>query len=291
MSGPSSRGAAPGGSGGDAPGWDAPGWDAPGGDASGGDASGPVGGGAPGPVGADGDGTVTNGTVTNGAVRNGTVRNVSARDGTVGNGTVENGTVENGTAGNGAGGTGARQTRTGRPSASRSRAVRTATGRDHQRARLYRAEDLVARMLDRSAEFPVVQVAGSSITLPIERKFGDIASAQRYVNAVLELPWVRQEWPLATTPVTVRERQGPARAHYERTGHTIALPLHRGTTAWALRELVVLHEIAHHFGEPIEEPHGPEFAARLLRLVDGIIGAEVAFLLRVSLLDVGVAIG
>ncbi len=149
----------------------------------------------------------------------------------------------------------------------------------------------MARILDRSAEFPVVQLAGSSVTLPIERKFGDIASVQRYVDAVLELPWVRQEWLNAATPVTVRERQGPARAHYERVGHTIALPLHRGTTAWALRELVVLHEIAHHFAEPIEEPHGPEFTARLLRLVDCVIGAEAAFVLRVSLLDVGAAIG
>lgn len=168
---------------------------------------------------------------------------------------------------------------------------RTDTGRDRQRARIYQAEDLVARMLDRSVDFPMVQVAGSGITLPIERKFGDIASAQRYVDAVLALQWVRQEWPAAAVPALVRERQGPARAHYERAGRVIALPLHRSPTAWALRELVVLHEIAHHLGDPAEEPHGPAFAARLLELVDGVIGPEVAFVLRVSLLDVGAAIG
>ena len=71
------------------------------------------------------------------------------------------------------------------------------------------------------------------------------------------------------------------------------MPLHSAEAAWALRELVVLHELAHHlepdpYGTP---PHGPEYCGRYLDLVDGIVGAEAAFLLRATMLDCGVAIG
>ena len=61
---------------------------------------------------------------------------------------------------------------------------------------------------------------------------------------------------------------------------------------WAARELVVLHEIAHHLAEPSEAPsHGPEFVDRMLTLTAEVVGEEAAFLLRVTLLDCGVRIG
>jgi putative metallohydrolase (TIGR04338 family) len=58
-----------------------------------------------------------------------------------------------------------------------------------------------------------------------------------------------------------------------------------------LRELVILHELAHHLGDDVEIPHGGAFVGRLLDLVDGIVGPEAALLLRVTMLDVGVEIG
>ncbi len=156
---------------------------------------------------------------------------------------------------------------------------------------MYEAENLVLAMFDRSAEYPVVQVAGSSVTLPMERRFASIDSTQRYVEAVLALGWVRAQWPRAAVPVTVRRRAGAAKAHYDAATGVIAVPTHVGNTAWALRELVILHELAHHLTDPDEPAHGPRFASNLVELAGGVVGDEAAFLLRVCLADAGVRLG
>jgi putative metallohydrolase (TIGR04338 family) len=156
---------------------------------------------------------------------------------------------------------------------------------------VYAAENLVHRMFDRSATYPQVEIAGSRLTLPPERRFGDLDAVQAYVERVLALGWVRREWPRAALPVRVRERAGSAQAHYERAGAVMAVPTHRTGTGWALRELVILHELAHHLGADDEVPHGGPFVARLLAVVDGVIGPEAALVLRISMLDLGVRIG
>lgn len=168
--------------------------------------------------------------------------------------------------------------------------------RDSTRAGVYAGEDRVARLLDRSAEFPVVEVAGSRITLPPERHFGDLAGVQRYVDAVLALDWIVRRWPRAAgLPVTVRERHGASKAHYAvdpATGRgTIAVPVRGPEARWALRELVVLHEIAHHLTSSVDTGHGPDFTGRMLELVGGVMGEEIAFLLRVAWADQGARIG
>lgn len=164
------------------------------------------------------------------------------------------------------------------------------TVRDTFRTRVYEAEGAVAAMIDRRADFPVVHAFGSRIVVPDDRKFGDIASVQRYVDAVLALDWVRAAAPDdAGLPVTVRARAGATRAEYEFATHTIAVPPHRVGGRWAMRELVVLHELTHHLTGVRE--HGPAFVARLVDLVDGAVGSEAAFLLRAGLLDAGVPAG
>lgn len=175
------------------------------------------------------------------------------------------------------------------------RAARPRRLPDAGRSAVYAGEDQVARLLDRSAEFPVVEVAGSKIALPPERHFGDLAGVQRYVDRVLTLDWVARRWPAAAVPVTVRERRGVTRAHYESGTHTIAVPVRGVDARWALRELVVLHELAHHLTGSgtgtIDTGHGPGFTALLLELAGGVMGEEVAFLLRVAWMDQGVVIG
>lgn len=162
--------------------------------------------------------------------------------------------------------------------------------RDRQRAAVYAAENQVARIFDRAGEFPIVEVAGSRLTVPPERRFGEIAAVQRYVDAVLALSWLRARWPAAAgRPVIVRERHGESRAHYEVEPAVIAVPVPAHGTGWALRELVVLHELAHHLGGPGDIGHGPTFVGRLVELVGGVIGVEAALLLRVALGDQGVA--
>jgi putative metallohydrolase (TIGR04338 family) len=167
--------------------------------------------------------------------------------------------------------------------------------RDSQRSKVYEAETLVRRMFDRADErnLRTVEIHGSTITLPIERRFASLASVQSYVDAVLKLNWIHETWPRAGTVVHVRERSGTGASHYERDSQTIAVPLHRRNEAWALRELVVLHELAHHF-EPEESDmaaHGGEFVDRFVSLVSEIVGHEAGFLLRATMLDGGVRIG
>lgn len=164
------------------------------------------------------------------------------------------------------------------------------TVRDDQRTRLYEAEGVLARMIDRRVDFPVAEAFGSRVTVPDDRKFGDIDSVQRYVDAVLALDWVRRAAPgRAALPVRVRARAGATKAEYEFATHTIAVPPHRVGGRWAMRELVVLHELTHHLAP--DAGHGPEFAAQLLDLVEELVGVEAAFLLRSSLIDSGVHLG
>ncbi len=162
--------------------------------------------------------------------------------------------------------------------------------RDRQRSAFYQAEHLVHRLFDRAADHPSVEVAGSHLTLPVERRFADQQSIQSYVDAVLLLGWVRHRWAQARQPVTIRERAGSSSAHYERDAAVIAVPGVRHGDRWALRELVVLHELAHHLA-PEQPHHGPLFVGTYFELVDGVLGAEAAFVLRVLLLETGVAIG
>lgn len=162
--------------------------------------------------------------------------------------------------------------------------------RDNDRARVYDAEQLVRKAFDRADDTGVrtVEVLGSRITLPIERRFASVASVQTYVDQVRALNWVRTTWPRAQVPVLVRERAGDGAADYQPATATIAVPMRRGR--WAAREFVILHELAHHLGDPVTTgpAHGPRFCDRYLELVDGCIGSEAAFLLRMAFSDCGV---
>jgi putative metallohydrolase (TIGR04338 family) len=156
------------------------------------------------------------------------------------------------------------------------------TPRDTQRAKVYAAEEFVRTLFDRTAEHGnnVVEFFGTQLTLPPEGRFATVTAVQRYVDEVLAHVG-------ADRPLTVRARRGVTAAHYERSddGATIAVPDHRST--WALRELVVLHEIAHHLSEA-EPPHGPEFVAAFCELAEAVMGPEVAHVLRVVYAKEGV---
>jgi putative metallohydrolase (TIGR04338 family) len=156
------------------------------------------------------------------------------------------------------------------------------TPRDTQRAKVYAAEEFVRTLFDRAAERGnrVVEFFGTQLTLPPEGRFASVAAVQRYVDEVLAHVG-------ADRPLTVRARRGVTAAHYERLDDapTIAVPDRRST--WALRELVVLHEIAHHLSDA-EPPHGPEFIATFCGLAEAVMGPEVAHVLRVVYAKEGV---
>lgn len=162
------------------------------------------------------------------------------------------------------------------------------TARDVQRARVYAAEEFVRTLFDRAAQHGTraVDFFGTQLTLPPEARFGSVAAVRRYVDEVLALPAVRARWPVS--PLAVRPRRGATAAHYEnRDGvGVIAVPDH-DTADWAMRELVVLHEVAHHLSDA-HPPHGPLFAATLCTLAELVMGPELGHVLRVVYAKEGV---
>jgi putative metallohydrolase (TIGR04338 family) len=163
--------------------------------------------------------------------------------------------------------------------------------RDNQKTKVYRAEDLVMDVLNRVArtDARTFYFYGSHLVIPDERKFGDIDGVQRYVDQVLGLNWVRNTWPsLAAQPVKVRARRGAAQAAY-RLG-VIAVPDHEHGGTWAMREMVILHELAHHLARG-GESHGVQFVSTYLHLVKELVGDEVGLILTDAFAQHGVAFG
>ena len=154
------------------------------------------------------------------------------------------------------------------------------TVRDTQRSRVYGAEQFVRTLFDRAAQHSsrAIDFFGTSLTLPPEARFSSADSVQRYVDDVVAR--------LGAAPVRVRARRGVGAAHYELLdgAAVIAVPEQGG---WALRELVVLHELAHHLCRA-EPAHGPEFVATYCELCATVMGPEVGLVLRMVYAKEGV---
>ena len=161
--------------------------------------------------------------------------------------------------------------------------------RDSQRAKVYAAEEFVRTLFDRAAEHGSrsVEFFGAQLTLPPEARFGSVPAVQRYVDEVLALPSVRRQWS-KVAPLTVRARRAATAAHYESRDSTgvIAVP-DLDTADWAMRELVVLHEIAHHLCDA-QPPHGSQYVATMCALAELVMGPELGHVLRVVYAKEGV---
>jgi putative metallohydrolase (TIGR04338 family) len=157
------------------------------------------------------------------------------------------------------------------------------TTRDMQVSKVYDAELFVRGIIESLAKTDVrtFDFYGSSLLVPAERKFGDLDGVQRYVDAVLALNWVKADYARAERPITIRARKGSRFAHYEPWGAVIAVPPHVNGTSWAMREIVIIHEIAHHLTRSAQS-HGAEFTRTMLHLVTELIGPEVGLLLTDS---------
>jgi putative metallohydrolase (TIGR04338 family) len=158
---------------------------------------------------------------------------------------------------------------------------------DPDRRAVYRAEDAVTRLLDLvTPDHPTVLAHGSEFVPEPEARFSEPADVARHVERVLT-HLVAHDHDFdgrQRVPVVVRERRGARSAHYETDTATLAIPPRRRDGAWALRELVVLHELAHHLCPPAPDraAHGPEFRATCLRLLESVGSPVVAHLLQTS---------
>jgi putative metallohydrolase (TIGR04338 family) len=164
--------------------------------------------------------------------------------------------------------------------------------RDAQRGRVYRAEDAWAARLDVARRgAPLATVGGSALLLPSELRFGTLAAAAAYAESVLDLPAVVTLGGRLPVP-ELRPRRGQRSAHWEPPG-VIALPVPRHGEPWALRESVLLHELAHHVGEStgLTTGHSAPYPAVLLVLVQAALGEEAAFALRVAYGENNVEVG
>lgn len=161
--------------------------------------------------------------------------------------------------------------------------------RDSQRSKVYAAEEFVRTLFDRAAEHGSnsVEFFGAHLTLPPEARFASLDAVQRYVDEVLALPAMRRQWPIRT-PLRVRSRRSSTAAHYENRDGTgvIAVP-DRTEAEWAMRELVVLHEIAHHLCDA-QPAHGSQYVTTLCTLAELVMGPEVGHVLRVVYAKEGV---
>lgn len=158
--------------------------------------------------------------------------------------------------------------------------------RDSQRGLVYAAENIVLKMLDRSALFPTVEIHGSTIVLEQEHRFGSLDAVALYVARVQSMDWYQKRYP-GVTRLSVRQRRGNKMAHYEPD----AIAVHdseQAGAAWSLREMVVLHEMAHHVSD---DGHGPQFCSELLHHVREVVGEAVAFALQDAMIRNNVALG
>lgn len=148
----------------------------------------------------------------------------------------------------------------------------------------YSVESSVQAMLDFDAP---VSFYGSTLTLPVERRFADIPSLQRYVDLVLSHPGViaafDRDTPFPSVTVTASRTQ--RKAVYVPARRQIRIPV---LQTWALREFIVLHELAHHV-DSILNPflaattdHGQTFRDAYLTLLHTVMAPEVALLMQIG---------
>lgn len=156
------------------------------------------------------------------------------------------------------------------------------SARDSQRAKVYAAEEFVRMLFDHAAQHGSrsVDFFGTQLTLPTEARFGSLQSVRRYIDDVLALPPVRARWPDAG-PLAVRARRAATAAHYEHRDGAGVIAVPEGRADWAMRELVILHEVAHHLCHDSAPPHGRAFVATMCDLAGLVMGPEAGYVLRV----------
>ena len=127
-------------------------------------------------------------------------------------------------------------------------------------AELYEAERRVVRWVDEGG----VRIGGVTFEPEPDPLFRNVAEVTRFAEQACDR--------LGVPRVTVRSRRGWREAHYAPMLMEIAVPAAERGGAWALRGLVVVHELAHHLvavgGVQEGGPHGATFRTRLMHALE-----------------------
>jgi putative metallohydrolase (TIGR04338 family) len=147
-------------------------------------------------------------------------------------------------------------------------------------------------MLDNCAASgnPLVTIDAIPLTLPPEARFARVDDVQRYVDRILASQSIIDIFG-HRPPVTVRARRSAKpKAHYEPDRAVIAIP-EVGPARKMLRELVVLHELAHHLDTSTGPVHGEAFLDAYLTLLEVAMAPQAALALRLVFAHHGVQTG
>lgn len=142
-------------------------------------------------------------------------------------------------------------------------------------AELYEAESRVVRWVEEGS----TRIGGVTFLPEPDPLFRNVAEVARFAERACDR--------LGVPRVDVRSRRGWREAHYAPLLMEIAVPAAERGGAWALRGLVVVHELAHHLvavgGVQEGGPHGATFRTRMMHALE-LLGYPVqARLLRLAL--------
>lgn len=150
---------------------------------------------------------------------------------------------------------------------------------DEEAAAIYAAHAELRRLLALADESEMRRVEwyhDAYLTMPVELRFHDVAAVRRYVNTLVTVE--------RTPPVTVHAKWDAGSAHYWAPSQAIFLPA-EDASGWAMRQITILHEFAHHveWSRHGSGGHGEVFREILLDLVERHAGEECALVLRTEI--------
>lgn len=141
--------------------------------------------------------------------------------------------------------------------------------------KVYQAERMASVIL--ATDDRQVKVAGATLTIEPEKKFGTLDSVQRYVDQVLA--FLGREDSVTIKPITDR-RHKAYRVFYSGREQTIYMFDPDVYADAPNDELVVLHELAHHLTRESDDDHGDLFLQAYINLVENVMSPENGLVLR-----------
>ena len=155
---------------------------------------------------------------------------------------------------------------------------------------VYKAENYIRFLADEARKqdngLVSAQILGSTFNIPMDRTFGDIESVRRYANIVIQR--MSHKYPRMAGVKISQQARMKAKSYYRPSTHEIVLAGNVGAdlNRWAMRELVVLHELAH-AAAPVGESHGAKFTAIFSELLEEMLDNNMGIIARMAYHEAG----